>query len=197
MSDKTLDQLIESLKEEGIASAEREAEKIRDEARQQARQIVRDAEEKRATLLAAAEQEARQIVSKGEDALRQAGRDYRIAVRNELLQMFANVLAAETRQAFTPDLLKTAIVKVIENIGTEVEVALAPEFARELAEYLQARLQTAEYPVTVVAGSATLEGFSLNNSEQGWKYTITPEEVAGALQSYLNPTWIKIINPAT
>lgn len=196
MSKKSLDQLIESLKKEGIASAEHESRKIVEEAQQQARQIVRAAEEKKKSLLAEAEQEAQNIVSKGEAALRQAGRDYRIAVRNELLQLFRSVLETETRQAFTPDLMKTAIVKVIENVGSDVEVSLAPEFSQELAEYLQARLQAAENLPAIVADNSTLEGFSISQKDQGWSFAITPEEVAAALQNHLNPNWIAIIEQA-
>lgn len=196
MSKKSLDQLIESLKQEGIASAERESQKILEEAQQQAQQIVRAAEEKRDSLLAEAEQEAQQIASKGEAALRQAGRDYRIAVRNELLQLFRNVLETETRQAFTPDLIKTAIVKVIENVGSDVEVSLAPEFSQELTEYLQARLQTSDNLATIVSDHSTLEGFTITQKDQGWSFAITPEEVAAALQNHLNPNWVAIIEQA-
>jgi V/A-type H+-transporting ATPase subunit E len=193
MSEKTLDQLIESLKTEGIASAEQESQKILAEARQQAQQIVQAAEEKKATLLAEAKQEAQDIVDKGEAALRQAGRDYSISVRNALLQLFQRVLEAETRREFTPDLMKTAIAKVIDNIDGAVEVTLAPEFAQELAEYLHARLQSSDEWVTIAAGNATLQGFSIAKKDQGWSYTISPEEVAAALQNYLNPNWVKIM----
>ena len=194
MSDKTLDQLIASLKSEGIASAEQESRKILAEAERQARQIVQVAEEKRETLLAEAEQAARDITRKGEAALQRASRDYRISVRNELLQMFQAVLESETRQEFTPDLMKTAIEKVIENIGSDVEIRLSPEFSQELAAYVHARFNASESGVAVVEESSVLSGFSIAKKEQGWSYTISPEEVGAALQSYLSPNWVKIIN---
>lgn len=197
MSDKTLNQLIASLKSEGIASAEKESKKILEKAQLQARQIVQVAEEKRDTMLAEAEQEAQAVRSKGEVALRQAGRDYSISVRNELLNMFRAVLEAEIRQEFTPDLLKSAIVKVIENIGSEVELKLSPEFSKELAEYIHDRLKSSDKLVSIVEDNSVLNGFSIAQKDQGWSYAISAEEVAAALQNYLNQNWVKIFKKET
>jgi V/A-type H+-transporting ATPase subunit E len=197
MSERNLDQLIASLKTEGIAAAEKESAKILEKAKLQAQQIVKAAEEKRSSMLAEAEQEAEALIKKGEAAFRQAGRDYSISVRNELLQMFQAVLEAETRQEFKPDLVKSAIVKVIENIGSEVELNLSPEFSQELSSYIHSQLKSSDTPVKVVENNTILKGFSIAQKDQGWTYTITAEEVAAALQNYLNPNWVKILQKAS
>lgn len=193
MSDKTLDQLIASLKAEAIDAAEKESEKILEEAKLQAREIVQAAEEKRDNLLAEARQKSQAILSKGESALRQAGRDCSISVRNELLRMFRAVLEAETRKEFTPDLLKTAIVKVIENIGRDVELKLSPEFLKELADYIHGRLKSSDQLVSIMEDNSTLKGFSITQKKEGWSYTISPEEVAEALQNQLSNNWVNIL----
>ena len=51
MSDKSLDQLIASLKSEAIEAAEKEAEKVLADAKQQADQILRAAAEKTLKML--------------------------------------------------------------------------------------------------------------------------------------------------
>ena len=193
MSEKTLDQLIATLKTEAIEEAEKESQKILEKAKLEAQRIVQAAEEKRDALLAEAEQRAADILSKGETALRQAGRDYSISVRNELLQSFKTVLETETRREFTPDLLKTAIVKVIENIGSDVELNLSSEFSQELADYIHERLKSSDQLVAITKNNAVLSGFSVSQNDQGWSYTISPEEVATALQNHLNQNWINIL----
>lgn len=193
MSEKTLDQLIAKLKTEAIDEAEKASQKILEKAKQEAQQIVQTAKEKKATLLAEAEQEAADILSKGEAALQQAGRDYSISVRNELLHSFQAVLETEIGREFTPDLLKTAIVKVIENIGSDVELSLSSEFSQELADYIHDRLQSSDQLVTITKDNAVLHGFSVTKKDQGWSYSISPEEVANALQNHLNQNWINIL----
>ncbi|MBK7409931.1 MAG: hypothetical protein IPJ40_18925 [Saprospirales bacterium] len=98
MSDKTLDKLISSLKSEAIDAAERESNKILEEARSQAQKILKGAEEKRAQMLMDAEKELQATMSNGESALRQAARDLNIDVRNHLLKLFELVLEKEIRR---------------------------------------------------------------------------------------------------
>lgn len=193
MSDKTLDQLIESLKTEAIDAAEQESEKIIEKARLKAQQIVQVAEKKRDTMISDAKREAEAILSKGKSALQQAGRDYSISVRNELLNVFQTVLEKETRKEFTPDLLKTAIVKVVENIGSDVELKLSAEFFKELAGYIHDRLKSSEEVVAVIEDNSVLNRFSVTQKSQGWSYTISPEEVADVLKNYLTANWIDIL----
>ena len=193
MSEKTLDQLIASLKTEAIDTAEKESDRILEAANLRAQEIVKLAEEKRDTILSDAENEAKAILSKGESALRQAGRDFSISVRNELLKIFQVVLEKETRKKFTPDLIKTAIVKTIENIGSDVELKLPKELSSELAEYIHSRLKESKKHVSLIEDNTILNGFSITKKDDGWSYSISPEEVAEALGNHLTNNWIKIL----
>lgn len=193
MSDKTLDKLILSLKSEAIDVAERESNKILEEARSQAQKILKGAEEKSEEIQMNAEKEAQAIISKGESALRQAARDLNIAVRNQLLKLFESVLEKEIRREFTPDLVKSAIVKVIENIGSDVELKLPGAFEQELADYIHQRLQTSDGLVSIIREDSILAGFSVTKTGQGWSYRISPEEIAELLQSHLIGKWVDVL----
>ena len=193
MSDKTLDQLIATLKTEAIETAEKESEKILEKANQQAQQIVKAAEEKSSTIISDAEREAKAIVNKGESALRQAGRDYSISVRNELLKVLQAVLEEETQKEFKPDLVKNAIMQVIGNIDSGVELKLSKEFTAELSDYIHAQLRSSEKIVSIFEDNTLLNGFSIAKKNQGWSYTITPEDVAESLKNHLTSNWINIL----
>lgn len=193
MSDKNLDQLITLLKTEAIEVAEKESEKILEEAQLQAQKIVQAAEEKRDIMISEAEQEAQAILNKGESALRRAARDFNISVRNDLLKIFQAVFEKEIRNEFAPDLIKTAITKVIDNVGGEVELKLSKELSKELAEYIHSRLKSSEELVSIIEDNSVLNGFSITKKTQGWSYTVSPEEVAEALKSHLNNNWINIL----
>jgi hypothetical protein len=193
MSDKNLGRLITSLKTEAIEAAEKESEKIREAAKLQAQQTLEKAVEKGDQIILEAEQEAQAILSKGESALRRAARDFNISVRNDLLKIFQVVLEKEIQKEFTPDLIKTAITKVIENIGSDVELKLPQEFRKELADYIHSRLKSSEKLLSIMEDNSVLTGFSITKKQQGWSYTVSPEEVAEALKNHLNNNWINIL----
>ena len=193
MSDKNLGQLITSLKTEAIEAAEKESEKILEKARLQAQQTLEEAKEKRDRMIAEAEQEAQATISKGESALRRAARDFNISVRNDLLKIFQVVFEKEIRNEFAPDLIKTAITKVIENVGGEVELKISKELSKELADYIHNRLKSSEKLLSIIEDNSVLHGFSITKKDQGWSYTISPEEVAEALKNHLNNNWINIL----
>lgn len=193
MSEKNLDKLIASLKSEAIDAADKESKKILDAAEEKAQKIIQEAEQKREQILNDAETEAKAIVEKGESALRQAARDLSIAVRNDLIQLFEAVLEREVRKEFTPDLLKTAFVKVLENIGSHVELKLPEEFEQELADYIHQHLQGANGLVSITKENSNLKKLSITKTDEGWSYQISPEAVAELLQSHLIEKWVKLL----
>jgi vacuolar-type H+-ATPase subunit H len=193
MSEKTLEQLIISLKNEAIGAAEKESEIILETAKQQAEQILNTAMQKRDLIISDAENEAQAILSKGESALRQAGRDFSISVRNELLKVFQAVLEEETRTQFNPDLIKTAILTTIDNIGSDVELKFSKDLLSEMGDFIHAQLKASEKLVSSMEDNELLSTFSITKIDQGWSYTISPEDVADALGSHLKHNWIKIL----
>lgn len=193
MSDKTLDQLISSLKSEAIDAAERESNKILEEARSQAQKILKGAEEKREQILLEAENEAQAMIRKGESALRQAARDLYIAVRNNFLELFGAVLEKEIHNAFTPDLVKSAVMKVIDNIGAEVDLKLPGALEQELADYIRQRMQSSDDFPSIVRDDSILAGFSIAKTDEGWSYRISPEEIAELLQPRLIGKWVEVL----
>lgn len=193
MSDKTLDKLIATLKSEAIDAADRESKKILEEAHAQAQKTIKDAEGKREQILMKAEKEAQATISKGESALRQAARDLNVTVQNDLLKLFKSVLEREVHATFTPDLLKSAITKVIENVGSEIELKLPENVEQELADHIHQRLQKSDSLVSLIKDDTILHGFSITKTDQGWSYHITPEEVAGLLNAHLSGKWVNIL----
>lgn len=193
MSDKTLDKLIATLKSEAIDTADKESQKILEETHLQAQKILKGAEEKRERILMDAEKEAQATISKGESALRQAARDLNVTVQNDLLKLFGAVLEREVHGAFTPGLIKSAIVKVIENVGSEVELKLPADLEQELADYIHRHLQTSDGLVSITKDDNMLNGLSIVKTDQGWSYHISPEEVAELLNNHLSGKWANIL----
>ena len=107
--------------------------------------------------------------------------------------VFQAVFEKEIRNEFTPDLLKTAITKVIENIGSDVELKLSKELSVELADFIHTHLKSSNELLSIIEDNSVLSGFSVAKKDQGWSYSISPEEVADALQKHLNSNWMFIL----
>jgi hypothetical protein len=114
-------------------------------------------------------------------------------VQNDLLKLLKTVLQDEIHKTFTPDLVKSAVIKVIENVDSSVELKLSEDFEKELAEYVQKHLQKSDHLVSITKDNSILKGFSITKTDQGWSYHITPEEVAEILNGHLSKRWINIL----
>ena len=144
-------------------------------------------------MLKDAEREAKAIVNKSKSALQQASRDYSVSVRNDLLKLLTTLFQKEINSTFNADLIKSAVDKVVENIGGNVEIKLPKELVKDLADHVHNQLQKSEDTVSIIEDNALLSGFSITKSDQGWSYIISPEEVTEALKPYLTNYWIDIL----
>lgn len=196
MSDKTLDSLIKRLKTEAIEAADREAQTLLDQAKQEAQSIVTAAKTKRKHILLEAEQTAEETLRNGETALAQAARDVKIKLEHDLRQLLGAVLEHEVERAFDRDLIKAAVLKVVENTGREVTLAFPTEMTEELAAFVSGQMSGSADWVTISEDKALLRGFSVQKNEEGWSYSITPEEVSTLLIEQLSGKWAAMLKKA-
>ena len=192
MSEKNLENLIATLKTEAIETAEKEAQAIIKAAQEEAHGILTDAREEKKHLLHTAEKEAKVSIEKGESALRQAARDVRLSLQIELLQLLKAVLENEVEAKFNPELLNTAIVKVIENIGSNLELKISTELEESLAIYIQQHLQTSDKLAEITIDNSVLKGLRITKKDEGWSYDISPEAIAQVLDKHLSVKWVKL-----
>lgn len=197
MSETNLNNLIATLKTEAIDAAEKEAAAILNAARDKAQRTLRDAEEQQKARLQEAEKEAEAILIKGKSALRQAARDVTISLQNDLIQLLTAVLERDIQDNFTPELLKSAITKVIENIGSDVELDLSADLKEDLADHIQQRLQTSNQLLGITADSSLSKTINITKKNEGWNYQISTEAITELLAANLSGKWLKILKNET
>lgn len=193
MSDQNLDQLIKSLKTEAIDAAEKEAAKILHEATLKAQASLDKAKKKKSQIIADAETEAEAIVRKGEAAIQQAGRDLTLSLQDDLLQLFRSALEIEITKEFTPELVKSVIISMIENVGSGVEIKLPIETIRELGDFISSQIKSTGDNILFGQDDSLVSGMKIKETGEGWYYHITPETIAEALQPCLTDYWISIL----
>ncbi len=196
MTDKSLDQLIASIKTEAIEQAEKESAIIMEQAKARAQEILTTAEAQKNSLLTDAEKEALAIIEDGKSTLKIAARDLSISVRNELLELFRNTFETKVRESFSSDLISSVITRVIENVGSEVELRLPDKFMKDLTEHIHQHV-AADSSISIIQDNGLLDGLSIAKKDQGWSYDISPEQVIEALLPQLNAKWIQILTDQT
>lgn len=194
MGDKNLERLIETIKREAIEAADRKVSEMLENAEREANDIIKSAKAKKASLIEEAEKRAESTLSKGQNALNQAVRDLSIMLHNDVNQLFKSVLQQEVDASFTPDLVKSAVLKILEQMGTKSEVQLPASLKNEVAAYIQKQLQHTKDLTKISTNTALVKGFIIANEEEGWSYQITPEEVTELIYSQLSNQWKMILN---
>ena len=104
-----LQDLVEKIKRDGIASAEQQAAGIIAEAEKKAKAIVADAEKEAETLLKKTEVESQRFTNASEAAVKQACRNALIAFREGVVDSLNALIKTETAAAYNSDVLKTLI----------------------------------------------------------------------------------------
>ncbi|MFC2114322.1 hypothetical protein ACFLRI_03135 [Bacteroidota bacterium] len=189
MSDKNLEQLIDSIKTEAIDKAEKEAEKILSDAKLKAQGILKDAQQKKESELKDAGKEASEIIDKGKIALQQASRDLVLSLQNELLGLFKAALEKEIKAELKPDTIKSIILSVVDNMGKGGQINLPADNLKQLSDFIQTKAKDMSFSEddTVSAGLKVVK------TSEGWSYNINPETIAEALLPYLNTNWVEIL----
>ena len=194
MSEKNLESLIETIKHEAIEAADKRAAEIIDQAKKEATGIIKSAETKKASLIEEGEKTAEATINKGENALKQAARDLTITVHNDIKQLFHNVLVHEVDSSFTPETIKTAVLKILEQVGTNSEVQLPDDLKNEVVSYIHKQLQQSKDVTKISTNTALVKGFKIASKDEGWSYQITPEDVTELLNSQLSNQWKEILS---
>lgn len=193
MSDKTLDQLIDTIKSEAIEAAETKAKAIIENAQKEAKTIINNAEVQKEALIKSGVEEADATLAKGQKALQQAARDLSITLQNDIKNLLDAVLQNEVENAFSPELVKTAVLKVVEQIGGNVKVQLPERMLQDVASYIHKQLKDAKVLPSIKGNSILVKGFSITKTDEGWSYEITPQEITDVLSTHLSANWVELL----
>ena len=133
--DVQLQELIDKIKKDGVASAESSAAAIIAEAEKKAAAIISDAEAKAASIVSTGKSETERMEKASVDAIRQAGRNLLLSFRDGINAQLAAIVSAQTTGALSADALKTLVPEAVKawaaNTAAEDISVLLP--AKELA----------------------------------------------------------------
>ncbi|MBN1686171.1 MAG: V-type ATP synthase subunit E [Spirochaetales bacterium] len=199
--DIQLQELIDKIKSEGVASAEKEAASIVEEAEKKADAIVSQAEEEAKTIIEAAKQQKEQMLQSGRDALAQAGRDLILNVQAKLTSLFQAVIEGEVAGALSGEALQSAVSQIITSWSTErgggVDVLIPEKEFTALEAGLRKKLAAKLAEGIEIKPTAQMSaGFRVSEKDGAAYFDFTPAEIAAALFPYLNPRLVETLQRA-
>ena len=191
--DVQLQELIDKIKKDGVATAEAEAAKKIAEAEKKAEGIVADAQDKAAEIIKNAKAETERMEKASEEAIVQAGRNMLLSFKDSLVAELNGLIQAETAKAATKDVLAKLIPETVKawaknSEASELSVLLGEKDLKALESALTADLKSEISKGLEIKPDKTLTaGFRIGVKNGAAFYDYSAESLAELFGSYLNP----------
>jgi len=191
--DVQLQELIDKIKKDGVASAEAEAAKKIAEAEKKAEGIIADAQDKAAEIIKNAKAETQRMEKASEEAIVQAGRNMLLSFKDSLVAELDGLIQAETAKAATKDVLAKLIPETVKtwaknSDASELSVLLAEKDLKSLEAALTGDLKAEISKGLEIKPDKTLTaGFRIGVKNGAAFYDYSAEALAELFGAYLNP----------
>ena len=197
-----LQELIEQIKNDGVAAAEAEAKTIVDAAKADAEKLIADAQAQADKILAAAKAETERMTKSSEDAIRQAGRNLLISFRESVSRELETIVGENVAAVYSSDAFAELIISIVENWANkpdaeDIAVILNTQDLNKLEEILLSALKEKMLNgITLKANDNFDGGFRIAVNNGSAYYDYSTEAVVNKLSNYLNPKVTELLKEA-
>lgn len=197
-----LQELIEQIKNDGVAAAEAEAKTIVDAAKADAEKLIADAQAQADKILAAAKAETERMTKSSEDAIRQAGRNLLISFRESVSRELETIVGENVAAVYSSDAFVELIISIVENWANkpdaeDIAVILNTQDLNKLEEILLSALKEKMLNgITLKANDNFDGGFRIAVNNGSAYYDYSTEAVVNMLSNYLNPKVTELLKEA-
>ena len=181
--------LVASIRKDGIEDAQAEAKAIVDAAKKEAELLLSKARKDAEALLAKAERDIATRESSARSSLQQASRDVQISLKAAIVAQLDRLLADSVKKAFSSAELISLIKAVVTAVGDEKSKILEVNAAQleKLAEKLKGELAAELKGGLEIRPSERVDGgFKLMEKDGTSFFDFTAGEVALLLKPYLS-----------
>ena len=191
--DVQLQELIDKIKQDGVATAESEAAKIIATAEKKAESIISSANEKAEEIKKTAKAEAEKMEKAGEEAIIQAGRNMLLSFKDALIAEFDGLIQEGTEKALSKDVLTKLVPETVKawaknSDASELSVLLSEKDLKALEKSLTTSLKAEIKKGLEVKPDNTLTaGFRIGVKNGAAFYDYSAESLAEMFAAYLNP----------
>lgn len=191
--DVQLQELIQKIKDDGVAVAEAEAAKKIADAEKRAEAIVAEANAKADQIVKNAKAETERMEKASEEAIVQAGRNMLLSFKDSLVAELNGLVMAETAKAETKEVLAKLIPETVKawsknSDASELSVLLNEKDLKALESALTSELKAEIAKGLEIKPDKTLSaGFRIGVKNGAAYYDYSAETLAELFSAYLNP----------
>lgn len=200
--DIQLQELIEKIKNDGVAAAEKSSADIISDAEKKASDIIAEAHEKAESIIKTAKTETERMEKASIEAISQAGRNQLISFRDGINACLNAIIKTETEKAYSQELLKTLIPETVKTWiskpdSDSIAVILSEKDLKALESNFTSALKSEISKGVEIKSDDTLNaGFRIGTKDGAAFYDFSADSVAELFASYLNPRTAEILKNA-
>ena len=191
--DVQLQELIDKIKKDGVAAAEKDAAKIIADSEKKAEAIIEEAQSKAAEIIKSAQSETIKMEKASEEAIIQAGRNMLLSFKDALIAEFDGLIQEGTEKALSKDVLTKLVPETVKawaknSDASELSVLLSEKDLKALEKSLTTSLKAEIKKGLEVKPDNTLTvGFRIGVKNGAAFYDYSAESIAEMFAAYLNP----------
>ncbi|MDC7246374.1 MAG: V-type ATP synthase subunit E [Sphaerochaetaceae bacterium] len=196
--EQQIQDLVESIKRDGINEAEKKSAQIIDAAQKKAEQIIAQSEKEAASIIEKAQKEVSVMESSGKEAVKQASRDVILSLKKSIYDHMDRLLTKKVKTGITDKQLVSLIVQVVKG-GLEdpaqTVLEVNPDQIASLEESLRGDLEKElKAGLTIKAVPQVDVGFRLTDKSGSSYYDFSDEEISSLLKPFLNTAISQILS---
>ena len=195
--DVQLKELLDSIKNEGIKTAEAKSDEIINQAEAKASEIIAAARKEAEAMKAQAKADIQKFEASGKAALEQAGRDLILSIKGSITALLDQLIKAEVSNAMTDKVLEEGIAAILSSWKGDVEnisVLLDKESAAKIAKTLESRLASElKKGVELKPFSSIDKGFRITEKDGSGYYDFSASGLGEMIARFLNPRLEEIV----
>ncbi len=188
--DVQLKELIEKIKTDGVNNAEEKAADIIKNAEKESAEIIANAKKEAHKIKDSADSEARKTELSGKEALKHAGRDLILDIRDQIEKIFTNLLTEGTANSLSGSALSDGITTIIKNWKGDIEdlsVLVSENQLTSIEKELKSKLSDEiKKGLEVKPFNEASAGFRVSEKNGKAFFDFTDEVLADYLGRYLN-----------
>lgn len=190
--DVQLQELIDKIKKDGVASAEAEAKKIVEAAEKRADEIVAAAQSKADDIVKNGKAETARMEKASQEAITQAGRNMLLSFKDSLVKELDGLIQADVAGAES-DVMAKLVPETVKawaknSDASELSVLLSEKDLKALEKSLTAELKAEiEKGLEIKPDKTLAAGFRIGVKNGAAYYDYSAESLAEMFGAYLNP----------
>ena len=191
--------LIAKIKQEGVQVAQEQAARIEAEAQRDALKIISESKIEAERIIQQANIEALKLDDSTRAALKQAGRDLLISLKQEIISMLDRLVKMELRQSLTAEELTGIITVLIKNaplsLGSQIVVSLNKSDKEKLEQgFLKQLVEEIKKPIVLKSVNGIDSGFVISFDAGKSIFDFSGQALSDYICGRLRPELNKILN---